>query len=99
MSKLWRFLFGPRASSTELAALAARLDDLARQLAELPTREELVRQKAAWADFQADYLGLADRIERNLKRLGARMGRAGLNWSEGSDDEASESGGIARKYS
>lgn len=42
----------------------------------LPTREELARQKASWAGFLVEYEGIAEKVDRNLKRLGARMARS-----------------------
>lgn len=98
LTALWRFLFGPRASASELDSLRSELDALGRQLADLPNREDLARQKAAWAAFLVDYEGIADKVEVNLKRLGARMGRAGLAWDGEKRAEADEPILMSRKY-
>lgn len=68
------------------------VDALERDLRELPTRADLVAQKASYAGFLADFEGLCDRVTVALKRMSARAAKnadrvGGQTWDEPAGEE------------
>lgn len=63
------------------------VETLERELRELPTKADLVRQKASYAGFLADFEGMCDRVTTALKRMSARAAKnadrvGGQTWED-----------------